>query len=146
MGSPGYVSDISSFRCLLFVMLLAFFIFIILFDESDENTGGWYSKMKHSSRHIFNSAFSQLKEHDYVIPVNQRRPLESVAEYYAKRDETLITMLVTTRGKFTKQHHLGTVMKDGFHTDLPNDAMWKDGKIEIGSEIQEQAESAASLK
>ena len=129
-------SMLSTLQAGMFVLLVIFFIFLICTDENYTTTG-WFAQLRSTSRRHFNAVVSQLHEDEYVIPPHHRKPELSVKEYYKQREEILFAQMMSTRNKYQQQYHIGTVMKDGFHTDLPDNAMWRNGKVEMSAEIAE---------
>lgn len=79
---------------------------------------------------------------DYTLPAAQRQPALSMKEFYAVEDRGLLDMMMKTRLTFKAQNHLGTVLRDGFHIDLPENTMWRGGKLVRGEEVRQQMELA----
>ncbi len=113
----------------MLVVVLSAFIFLLL-NENQDN---------------LRFLTSQLVEDEFMIPADKRRADKSIQEYYDNRQAHVWGDLLATRQLFLSQYHVGTVMKDGFRADLPENAMWKNGKIEIGGVTVAKLRTAALI-
>jgi len=122
------------FQCAIFFVLIFFALFLLVSDPTTDN-GDYYKPW---------SIITQWKEANFVVPEADRKPKVSMLEFYKKQDDLIWEMILKSRLEFKEQHFVGTVMKDGYHADLPSDCMWKNGKVEKSREVQKiRAEEAA---
>jgi hypothetical protein len=116
-------------RGFMVVLLLALIFYVL-------NPDGSISIEKmHENFPVFKSITENLRDLNYNVPIKDRRPLERMVDYYKNQEKIMMDLLVNTRMKFRQQHFIGTVMRDGFHSDLPDNAMWRGSKIEMGDNI-----------
>lgn len=123
---------------LVLVGLMLFVVFYALNSEVE----GWchdeYSRAKTQwDRIVYN-----LTDESYTIPEAQRQPALSMKEFYAVPDRGLMDLMMRTRLTFKSQNHIGTVMRDGFHIDLPENTMWRGGVLVSGEDVRRQMELA----
>jgi hypothetical protein len=78
----------------------------------------------------------------YQIQIQHRMPTISFKEYIQLEDRGLTDMMIRTRLTFKNQPYIGTVLRDGFHVELPDNAMWKDGTIVVGDDVRNQIQLA----
>lgn len=123
-------SDSHWIQFVLMLVVLSGFIFLLVTHNED------------SIRHYT----SHLTENEYIIPDDRRNTDLSVQAYYETRDKIVLNEMLTTRQTFINQYHVGTLFKDGFRNDLPEDAMWKDGKICIGPQVRKLRQAALEKK
>lgn len=116
-------------RGFVMILLLAFIFYVINPDGSVS-----IEKLQENFT-VFQNMTERLKDINYNVPVKDRRPVERMKDFYKKQEKILLDQLVNTRTKFKMQHFIGTVMRDGFHSDLPLNAMWRGSKVEIGDNI-----------
>ncbi len=114
-------------QVLVFLILIVMALWLIMYDNPDV----WYQDWRLKSR----AFFSHLKEPAWEIPSDQRKPQESMVDFYSKQAERLLSYWIQSEKKFTGHHPPSSPMTDGFHPDLPEDCMWKNGKIERGPEV-----------
>jgi len=114
------------YQCLVFFVLLVFALFLLVSDPTSDN-GDYYKPW---------SIVTQWREANFVVPESDRKPKISMSEFYQKQDDLIWEMILKSRLEFREQYFIGTVMKDGFHSDLPPDCMWKNGKIEKSKVIE----------
>lgn len=112
-------------QCTVFLVLLCFALFLLISDPISDN-GDYYKPW---------SIINQWKETNFIVPETARKPAVSIQEFYQKQDDLIWEMILKSRLEFKEQHFVGSVMKDGFHSDLPADCMWKNGKIEKNKTI-----------
>jgi hypothetical protein len=74
-------------------------------------------------------------ESSFVVPEVDRKPVESVKEFYKNQDKIIHKYLVDTRAKFTNQPFVGSVMMGGFHILMPENAKWQNHILEISSDL-----------
>lgn len=116
------------------VVLRAFFLIVLVaFVFQIINPDGSISIQKLQN---FES-FRNIKEENYNINLKDRRPLERMKDFYQKQEQILKDHLINTRLQFKAQHFVGSVMRDGFHSDLPSNAMWQGHKVVMGKEIEQ---------
>jgi len=122
-----------------FVFLIVFLVVVILNENEYASCSSSvlpFSQVKSSSREYFQRLLSQIDENEFIIPENDRKPKEDIKEFYKNQDQKLFNQLITTRSKYVNQHHVGSVIKDGFNTNLPENYMWKNSKIETGKHVE----------
>lgn len=112
--------------------LLAFVVVYTLNSELESWCHDEYSRYMSKWRKFWHN----LSDHSYEIPVSQRQPTLSMKDFYAVPDRGLMDLMMRTRLTFKNQHFLGTVFRDGFHIDLPEDTMWRGGVLVSGPEVQ----------
>ena len=115
------------------LFLIFLILFVALFALNSE-VSNWCSDQYHQVWDIHDKS--------YVIPESQRQPGMSMKKFYANEDRGLMDMMMRTRLLFKRQNHIGTVMKDGFHADLPEGTTWRGGKIVTGDDVKQQMEMA----
>lgn len=104
---------------------------------------GWCNDSYARSKSKFDRIRDHITDDSYTVPLADRRPTVGVREFYADNDANLTATMLRTRLKFRDQHHVGSVMRDGFHADLPPDAMWKGGVIVVGDDIRRLVQLAS---
>lgn len=109
----------------------------------NEEVESWCTDTYDRYQSKYDRLVNNLTDTDFTIPELQRRPPVSMTEFYATRDQTLTNMMMATRLRFQQQNHMGTVMRDGFHADLPDNAVWRGGVIVMGENIRTEVQKAA---
>lgn len=126
-----------SLRLALF-LLLAFLLLYAVNSEVEHWCDDEFSRCK--SR--WGKFMHNLTEQQFLIPEAHRQPLVSMKEFYAVPDRGLTDLMLRTRLTYRAQNHLGTVMRDGFHIDLPEDTMWRGGVLVSGPDVRQQMTEA----
>lgn len=72
----------------------------------------------------------------FKIPEQHRRPASSLSDFYTNHSKLVVEPYLTTRLKYKKQYHVPSVMVDGFHSYLPENAMWRNGIVEISDDVK----------
>lgn len=121
----------------VFVVLI---ILLAVLYMVNPNVEIWCSECWESAQEKYEELTKNLRDTNYNIPLSARRSADSVKVYYQQREDEMLKHLLGTRSKYKTQHHVGSVMQDGFHVDLPYDAMWKNHIIVRGPEIQKLSE------
>jgi len=129
MGDEYLYSSLFVLKGLILVLLLAFIVFLMNPDGSVS-----LEKMRENFS-LLQDFHDHLKDVNYTIPLADQKPQFAFPEYQKNREKILTDLMLKTRMKFTQQYFVGSVMRDGFNATLPNNAMWKGGKIEIGNHI-----------
>lgn len=123
-------------------LVLVIIILVVLYAVNPE-IECWCNERWEIVQERYSNMSNAMKDVDFDVPLNKRRPKESIKDFYRSQESVLFGQLFSTRGKYLTQHHVGTVMKDGFHTDLPDNAMWRNGMVVIGPEIAELSKKKA---
>ena len=118
---------------ILLIGLIAF-LFLYLVNEEVEL---WCNDTCSRYTSKYDRVIHNLSDSGFVIPEEARKPKQSMKEYYADHKDILTNLLMGTRLKYQEQYHTGTVLRDGFNADLPENAMWKNGVVVIGEDIRE---------
>lgn len=128
---------------LLALQAFALFFALILLvvwvsaDDRDPTSDSCYARLRSGSQ----SLFSQLQEKDFVIPEPQRKPQQSMKEFYEQQAQITRQMYMGSKLQF-RQASVGSVMQDGFHADLPPNAKWEAGRIVMGENVRQQVKDA----
>ena len=122
------------------IFLLLLILFVVVYTVSSE-MDSWCSHSDFdshggSSRNMWDT----IKDQNYTIEESKRQPQLSMKEFYQVEDRGLTDMMMRTRLTFKRQNHIGTVMRDGFHADLPEGTMWMNGKLVMGEDVRQQME------
>jgi hypothetical protein len=126
-------------------LIIVFIIFVILYAVNPE-IECWCNERWETVQEKYGGISDALRDKNFNVPLGDRRPPERMKDYYRKQDTKLFGHVLKTRNKYKTQYHLGSVMKTGFHSDLPPDAMWRDGIVEIGEDIREMSLRKAEEK
>jgi len=126
-----------------FIIILI--IFMILYAVNPEMEC-WCNERWETVQEKYTGISDAFKEKNFNVPETDRRPEQRMKDYYRRQDTHLFGQLLHTRNRYKTQHHLGSIMKDGFHADLPPDAMWRDGIVQIGEDIRELSIRKAAEK
>ena len=76
-----------------------------------------------------------VKDNHYNVPVEHRKPLLKMKDFYKQQNKILQKQLIDSRLTFQQQNHLGTNLTDGYNALLPEGYKWQNGMIildEIG--------------
>lgn len=94
---------------------------------------------------VFLTDTNQSMDTNHTIPEHHRDPGVSIHEFNKIKQQASIDAMLKTRLTFKEQPYFGSVMRDGFHADLPENAMWKDGIVAVGPEIQSMVAKAKQV-
>lgn len=108
---------------LILVLLLGFIVYCL-----DSSTG-------RISVEKISALNSSLQDLEYTIPEQDRVPPFSPREYRVNRDKIATDIFMKSRLQFKEQYFVGSPLRDGFHAELPLNAMWKGGKVEMGEHV-----------
>jgi len=122
------------------ILLILLFCLIILNEEVESWCNDSYSACKSK----FEKIAHNLNDTSYNVPAEAQRPNMPMKEYYEKHDQITTELMMNTRLAFREQYHVGSVMKDGFNADLPENAMWKNGVIVLGEDVRQQRQKEAA--
>ncbi len=91
----------------------------------------------------FEGLWRNFRDMQYNVPEGHRRPQATVREWNRDREAKLTEFALATRRKYLKQYHVGSIRKDGFHADLPENAVYRGFKVVTGPEVKAQNRTAA---
>lgn len=122
---------------LLRVCLLLLLLGVVLYTVNTE-VENWCHDEFSRCKSRWDKVRYNLADENYTVPEAQRQPTLSMAAFYAVPDRGLTDSMLRTRLTFKTQPHVGTVLRDGFHVDLPENAMWRGGVLVLGEEVRQQ--------
>jgi hypothetical protein len=126
--------------------LVVIILFLAVLYLVNPNVEIWCGEQWEAAQAKYEELSKNLRDMNYNVPLAVRRSADSVKAHYERREEEMLQHLLGTRSKYKTQHHVGSVMQDGFHVDLPPDAMWQNHTIVRGIEIQALSEAKAKEK
>lgn len=129
--------DKLTFFRVVIVIFIVFVLFMFLSPEFDAWVQNSFGASSNAGRF--------LRDTHYEVPLKSRHPDKTVKEYYKTVSKEKLNHMIQTREKFNDQMHLGSPMTDGFHSDLPEDAKWVNGRVVRSKEIQNEAEELGRI-
>lgn len=118
---------------LLRIVLIAFLLVFFLYYMSDDVQ--IWCRERYGA---FENLPDILPGYNLDIPAEKRHPDVSIREFYADREGRIRRELIETRMKFKAQPFVGSVMTDGFHSDLPLGTKWEGGTIVGGEKVKNE--------
>ena len=89
----------------------------------------WCNERIQAMKHRYERMNHFLKDHDFDVPENRRRPTQAMREFYQYQDQSKLQNMIETRKKWDYQYHMGSVLLDGYDAFLPDGDKWEHGKI-----------------
>lgn len=129
---------------LLRIFLVLLMLGVALYALNDE-VECWCNDSYAKYKSKYDRILHHITDDGYTIPQADRQPTESMKDLESNQQSNLVAAMMRTRLKFKQQNHVGSVMKDGFNADLPENAMWKGGTIVVGEDIRQLVQKAIEL-
>lgn len=119
-------------------MVLVLLMLVVVVYAVTQEMDSWCRDEYSHSKGPWDRVVSNWHDDSYTVPEAQREPALSMKEFYAVEDRGLLDWMMKTRLTFQAQNHMGTVLRDGFHVDLPVDTMWRGGVLVRGEAVRQQ--------